>query len=256
MLINLRILSKLCSSFHYEFVHELILFQECLSGFVVVTSPSDVRHDGITLVMEGMVSLQLSNKNIGMFEAFRNNIKPITLVNCSLDLQTGGKIPSGVTEIPFEFPLTARQRSTIQHNNQTQVCLLETYHGVFVSITYSLKCTMKRSFLNKDLNATCQFVVQYKKVYFAHFFFFNRQIHQYFTQLQSKDKVEIKPVKCIITPETVQNAKTNLPRFTSDNSNSMPNFNIVAELESTVCSLDNPFTGQVSVIDCIFFIYK
>lgn len=116
--------------------------------------------------MEGIVSLQLSNKNIGMFEAFRNNIKPIMLVNCSLDLQTSGKIPSGVTEIPFEFPLSAKPRSSIHPSNQTQVCLLETYHGVFVSITYSLKCTMKRSFLNKDLNTTCQFVVQYKKVFF------------------------------------------------------------------------------------------
>ncbi|XP_077284281.1 vacuolar protein sorting-associated protein 26C [Arctopsyche grandis] len=226
MSVNLEIKLKKTNKIYHE--------GECLSGFVIVTSPSDVRHDGISLLMEGGVSLQLSNKNVGMFEAFRNSVKPITLLNCSLDLQTGGKIPSGVTEIPFEFPLSSRQRQPsvagTQKPNHTQSCLLETYHGVFVSITYSLKCTMKRSFLNKDLNASCQFVVQYRK---------------------SKDKIEPKPVRCIISPDTVQSGKGVPPIFSGDNGNhKMPNFNIIAELDSTVCSLDKPFTGQITVKEC------
>lgn len=38
-------------------------------------SNSDVRHEGLSLTMEGSVNLQLSSKNVGIFEAFSNSIK-------------------------------------------------------------------------------------------------------------------------------------------------------------------------------------
>ena len=41
----------------------------------VVESNSDVRHEGLSLTMEGSVNLQLSTKNVGIFEAFSNSIK-------------------------------------------------------------------------------------------------------------------------------------------------------------------------------------
>jgi hypothetical protein len=51
------------------------LLQEIISGVVVISSPTDVRHDGISLLAEGTVSLQLSSKNVGIFEAFYNSVK-------------------------------------------------------------------------------------------------------------------------------------------------------------------------------------
>lgn len=84
-------------------------------------------------------------------------MQPITLVNSSLELAPAGKIPVGVTEIPFEMPLVGRPSSASPG-------LLETYHGVFVNVMYTLKCSMKRSFLNKPLNTSCQFFMQYKHV--------------------------------------------------------------------------------------------
>jgi hypothetical protein len=69
-----------------------------------------------------------------------------------LDVASPGKIPSGKTEIPFEFPLTPRANKT----------LYETYHGVFVNIQYLLRCEMKRSFLAKDLLKVAEFIVEYK----------------------------------------------------------------------------------------------
>lgn len=42
---------------------------------MVFDSPSDVKHDGITLSVEGTVNLQLSPKNVGIFEAFYNSLK-------------------------------------------------------------------------------------------------------------------------------------------------------------------------------------
>jgi len=75
----------------------------------------------------------------------------VTLVSFVLEVSSAGKIPAGKTEIPFEFPLRARSSKA----------LFETYHGVFVSIQYTLKCEIKRSFLAKDLVKTAEFFVEY-----------------------------------------------------------------------------------------------
>lgn len=63
-----------------------------------------------------------------------------------------GKIPAGMTDIPFEFPLKPRSGRS----------LYETYHGVFVNIQYLVKAELKRSFLSKDLLKTQEFIVEYK----------------------------------------------------------------------------------------------
>jgi hypothetical protein len=52
--------------------------------------------------MEGIVTLQLSAKSVGMFEAFYNSLKPIQLVNTTVEVAPPGKLPDGTTEIPFE----------------------------------------------------------------------------------------------------------------------------------------------------------
>jgi hypothetical protein len=53
----------------------LYLFQEKITGVILVHSGSDIKHDGISLTMEGTVNLQLSAKNVGIFEAFYNSVK-------------------------------------------------------------------------------------------------------------------------------------------------------------------------------------
>ena len=42
---------------------------------VVVESRSDCTHNGVSLVVEGIVNLQLSAKSVGVFEAFYNSAK-------------------------------------------------------------------------------------------------------------------------------------------------------------------------------------
>lgn len=46
---------------------------------ILLKSNSDVKHDGIFLTMEGSVNLQLSSKNVGIFEAFYNSVKVCVL---------------------------------------------------------------------------------------------------------------------------------------------------------------------------------
>lgn len=209
MSVNLTFRLKRASKIYHE--------REVVAGVVVVDSSHDVRHEGLTLTMEGSVNLQLNSKNIGIFEAFSNSIKPKNLINASLELVPPGKIPTGITEIPFEMPLLARQLVSPGYPG-----LLETYHGVFVNIMYSLKCSMKRSFLNKPLNVSCQFFVQH---------------HQ-------QEPPPLKPVRCEITPSTIRASGIGSSRA------SMPQFQIYAEIETTVCPLDKPITGKLRVDEC------
>lgn len=44
---------------------------------MVVETSGEFKHDGITLTMEGVVNLQLSSKNVGIFEAFYNTVKVV-----------------------------------------------------------------------------------------------------------------------------------------------------------------------------------
>ena len=60
---------------------------------MIVNGRGEVIHSGITLSLEGTVNMQLSAKSVGMFEAFYNSVKPITLVNNSLEIRKPGKLP-------------------------------------------------------------------------------------------------------------------------------------------------------------------
>lgn len=102
-------------------------------------------------MVEGTVQLQLSSKSVGLFEAFYNSLKPITLMHYTISVTNGGgKFQAGITELPFEFTLEPLP------NQQ----LYDTYHGVFVNIQYSIKCDVKRGILSKDLSKTIEFIVE------------------------------------------------------------------------------------------------
>ncbi|XP_044729797.1 vacuolar protein sorting-associated protein 26C [Chrysoperla carnea] len=187
---------------------------DILSGVIQIVSPTDFKYDAITLTMDGAVNLQLSAKNNGIFEAFYNSVKPIQLAHTCIDvLNAGGRLPSGTTEIPFEIPLKSNKPGRI---------LYETYQGVFVNISYTLKCDVRRSFLAKDLTKTNMFIVQYKP--------------------QDKLKLDhpVHPVKFTISPESLQNrdriGASNIPRFL-----------ITGYLNNTICLLTEPFTGELIV---------
>lgn len=108
--------------------------QEKVTGVVVVTSKGSMSHSGIKLFVEGSVSLQLSARSIGLFEAFYSSLKPVSLLSQEIEVSAGGKLPDGVTELPFEFVLRANAGEE----------LFDTYHGVYVTIQYMITCDMQR----------------------------------------------------------------------------------------------------------------
>lgn len=93
--------------------------------------------------------------------------------------------------------------------------LYETYHGVFVNITYILKADIKRSFLAKPVQKEQQFIVQYKPDL----------------------KPQLNEVNFSISPDTL--LKTAKERI------SIPRFLITGRLDATECCVTKPFTGHV-----------
>ena len=61
----------------YYASHILSFFknQESVSGIVVISSPTESRHEGINLTIDGIVNLELSSKCIGQYESFYNSVK-------------------------------------------------------------------------------------------------------------------------------------------------------------------------------------
>ncbi|GBN73674.1 Down syndrome critical region protein 3, partial [Araneus ventricosus] len=191
-------------------VNKIYHEEEIIVGYVVVESKSEVKHEGITLTMEGNVTMQLSAKNVGILEAFYSSAKPVLLTSSIIEIAKPGKLPPGRTEIPFEIPLKPRTNRTLH----------ETYHGVFISIQYYLKCEMKRSLLNKDLQKLLEFIMEYKS--------------------QKGDSKAV-PVNFSITPESLQNVRYR---------KNMPNFVIKGRIDSTACNIMQPFTGELCIEKC------
>jgi len=184
---------------------------DVLKGSVVITSSSDEKVDGLVLFCDGHVAMQISNKNTGVFESFYNTVnKPITLINQAIELlPAGSKILAGLNEFEFE----------IQLNPKGSDKLYETYHGVFISITYFLKCELKRKFLAKDCQTKVQFFIQNKP--------------------QPIERAIQVPVHFSISPETLQKL--------SKEKISIPRFLITGTLDSTVMDLSKPLTGFITI---------
>ncbi|KAK9875968.1 hypothetical protein WA026_011069 [Henosepilachna vigintioctopunctata] len=187
-----------------------MIFQENVTGHLQISTPTDFKHDGIFLVMEGAVNLQISSKNVGIIDAFYNSVKPIQLLSSTCEISNSGRIPSGVTHIPFEIPLKAKANRT----------LYETYHGVYVNISYLLRCDIKRSFLSKDIQKIQEFLVQSK--------------HSILPLVK-----ELRPVEINLTP-----------RIISGSDAGAPDFHLYGRLDSTYCNISKPITGHLKFKKC------
>jgi len=120
-----------------------------VTGSVIVTTKGGFAHSGITIQMLGTVTLQLSAKSVGLFEAFYNSLKPITIVDYVTTIEKTGKIDD-TKEYPFEFELKALEEQEFY----------ETYHGVYVNIMYTLKAELIRKFIGKNLMKQLEFIVE------------------------------------------------------------------------------------------------
>eukprot|EP01108_Squamamoeba_japonica_P001290 TRINITY_DN1528_c0_g1_i3.p1 TRINITY_DN1528_c0_g1~~TRINITY_DN1528_c0_g1_i3.p1 ORF type:complete len:235 (+),score=47.34 TRINITY_DN1528_c0_g1_i3:172-876(+) len=185
-----------------------------VSGHVVVTTPSSMSHQGITMRMEGSVQLQLSAKSVGLFEAFYNSIKPVQLVLQTTTVVPAGKLGKGTHELPFEFKLEPLPGQS----------LYETYHGVFVNIQYALTADMPRGMLAKNLSANLEFIVEKEPIV-------------------STALANAEPVPFEITPQSLENVKKSSLK-------NIPEFKIIGQLDRAINDITQPFTGHLAVVSC------
>ncbi|KAM9992691.1 hypothetical protein ACTFIY_010139 [Dictyostelium cf. discoideum] len=186
-----------------------------VSGNVVINSKDDMSHSGVTIVVEGTVQLQLSSKSVGLFEAFYNSLKPITLMHYTISVTNGGgKFQAGITELPFEFTLEPLP------NQQ----LYDTYHGVFVNIQYSIKCDVKRGILSKDLSKTIEFIVEVPS--------------------QNKEVLMKSTPESLITFNITPDSLVNFKKISKAD---VPTFKISGGLVSAICNINEAFQGHMVI---------
>lgn len=180
---------------------------DLIKGNLLIDTKSDISHTGLSITLEGMVNMQLSSKSVGIFEAFYNSVKPIQMINISLEVQKSGKFATGITTIPFEFPLSQKSARP----------LYDTYHGVFISSQYHIRADMKRGILNKPAVKQLEFIVERPKV--------------------ARDTSQPE-IPFSITPQTLENIRE---------IRSVPDFKISGVLDRAVCDIEQPLAGTLVV---------
>lgn len=142
---------------------------------------------------------------------FDSGTKPILLLDTAIDMASGGgKLPPDVP-LPFEFVLSPLPGRS----------LTETYHGVYVSVKYAVGVTLARSgFMAKPVEAEVEFNVE----------------------VPNPEKLPAAPVEFEIKPESLENVK-------KTSVGTIPRFSITGRLNRTNCSLNAPFTGEITVVE-------
>merc|ERR1719383_1278602 len=132
----------------------------------------------------------------------------MTLVKSEFDIKKPGKFDKGKHEIPFEFPLKALPGFK----------LAETYHGVYISVSYLISVEMTRSMLAKNIKRSCEFIVKKFK----------------------KKKADTERVDFVLNQEIVRNKVKN--------PGNVPQFEIKGHFDRGVCNVDEPFTGEFTLL--------
>ncbi|CAL0332586.1 unnamed protein product [Lupinus luteus] len=128
---------------------------ESLEGKLIIKTHSSISHYGVRITIKGSVNLQVRGGSAGIVESFYGVIKPIPIVNRTIEVKSSGKIGSGTTEIPFSLNLRKRDENLER--------FYETYHGANISIQYLATADITRGYLHKALSATVEFIVESDK---------------------------------------------------------------------------------------------
>ncbi|KAJ3440833.1 vacuolar protein sorting-associated protein 26c [Anaeramoeba flamelloides] len=181
---------------------------ETVYGVCVVNIPKPISHNGIRLSVEGSVALRSSAKNVGVFDSLYNTIEPLKILSINYPLLKPGKFPQGKTEIPFEFPFQPLVESK----------LIETYHGVYVNIAYTMTIVLARKGLSKNFEAK----------------------EEIYATVPPKKTFSLVAKDFMITPDSLKNVSKKMI-------SKVPNFSISGKIDSLVCPISEPFTGHIKV---------
>ncbi|CAK7349576.1 unnamed protein product [Dovyalis caffra] len=135
---------------------------EPVEGKIVIKSPSSISHYGIRLSVNGSVNLQVRGGSAGVLESLYGVVKPITIVNKSIEVRQSGKIDSGTNECLLVVADTiccgfeTNRRKNLER-------FYETFHGTNISIQYLVTVDIARGYLHKSLSTTMEVIVESDK---------------------------------------------------------------------------------------------
>jgi len=188
---------------------------EKVEGVVVVQSKGSLSHNGIKLAVEGTVTLQLSARSIGLFEAFYSSLKPVEILKYDIEITPPGKVPDGITQFPFEFTLRPYGDKV----------LYDTYHGVYVNIQYMITADMPRGMMAKNLKKSKEFIVEVE------------------ADADFKKQITETTFNFKVSPDSLQNVKDASKR-------KIPDFLFEGKLNATQCNVTRPFSGELTITRC------
>ena len=168
------------------------------------------------MIVDGSVSLQLSARNMSVFDAFTATLKPLQLVQYEIPISPSAKLNAGTTEIPFEFmmrPLAGSQ-------------LYETYHGVYTNIRYMVNLEMAKGLFSSPVKISKEIYVELPR---------DDEVDQLIKQA--------KPFQFRIAPAALQNVKETSKK-------KIPEFLFQGSLSRTICPIIDPFMGEITVEKC------
>ena len=186
---------------------------ERLEGVVVVHAKNGWTTKAITMVVEGMIHLSTSGRvGLGLgTDTASSSGQSYSLVKQEIEITSSGKFAEGITEIPFDLILTGRAGQA----------LLETYHGVYISVVYMMKVTCDRGMMKKAL---------YKELELS-------------VEVSTGNTAISSPAKFEITPQNLENVNSSVLA-------TIPRFFISGILHRSTCPINLPFTGEVTVVNC------
>jgi len=178
---------------------------------VIVSARGGWQHKGITMRVTGSVKLTASQRAVGLFEStVQSQIKPKEILKLEgIEVIPPGRVPDGHSEYPFEFVL----RPTVKGE-----ALRESYHGVYVNVTYTIAVECKRGAFKAPLERELEFIVE----------------------VPTATPPPSDPKHFAITPESLENVR-------SASLSSIPRFKVTGKLHRQSCPITLPFTGELVV---------
>jgi len=179
---------------------------ETVEGTVMVKAYKGWSHNGVVLVADGVIHLSQAARGLSI--GGNTSTKQMPLFKVENEVAGAGSFADGVTEIPFEF---------VVHGSQGQ-SLLESYHGVYISVIYTITVTCDRGMMKKSLNKEIEFIIE----------------------VPAPKSAAPLPAAFDITPESLENVSAAVL-------STIPRFKVSGRLHRSNCNINQPFTGELKI---------
>jgi hypothetical protein len=181
---------------------------EKVEGLLIVNAYKGWSHNGIQMVVEGLIYLSHANRGlVGINSDLAS--RPIHILRHDIIIAPPGKCNDGITEYNFEFLVAPLSGQT----------LYESYHGVYVSIVYNMQAVCERGVMKKTLSRDSEFLIEIPQ------------------KVTVNDPA---PISFNITPASLENVGSKVI-------STIPKFSVSGKLHRSKCPINLPVTGEVII---------